>query len=391
MKKIILLNSFFIISYAVFAQVLSIDSLNYIINASSITINTQQKVFKIVHIGDSHIQGDMFSGALRNNLQKQFGNAGVGLVFPYKQIYSNTPTGFTTQSNTHFGTSKIARCKGSCNVGIAAYDAHMQPGDAFTVALKNDTGLQYISAIYQTNSMQLPIIINSDNNLQHYNQQDANGFTISSYNAPIASPFRVSSNQATTLNGLVVSNGNYGVLYYVIGANGATFNNYNNSILFFEQLKTLQPDFIIVSLGTNESVSDITTDFFIQQVDSLNQKLSEACVSAQIMFTTPADNYLRKAITIKKKVKGKWRKKRVIRYEHNTKAMELSNALVNYCNNNQLMVWDLFSIMGGTHSMKAWVNNGYAAKDHIHFNKAGYELQGQLLFEALLRNIKTQP
>lgn len=390
MKKFILLSSLFVISCAVFAQTLSIDSLNYIINGSPITINTQQKVFKIVHIGDSHIQGDMFSGALRNNLQKQFGNAGVGLVFPYKQIYSNTPTGFTTQSNTHFGASKIARCKTNCNVGIAAYDAHMQPRDGFTVSLKNDTGLQYISAIYQTNQTQLPITINNDNNLQNYNQQDANGFTISSYTSQVASPFRVSSNQTTILNGLVVSNGNYGVLYYVIGANGATFNNYNNSLLFFEQLKTLQPDLIIVSLGTNESVSDITPEVFLQQVDSFNLRLTDACGQAQLIYTTPADNYLRKAITIKKKVKGKWRKKRVIRYEHNAKAMELRIALVNYCNNNQIMAWDLFSVMGGKHSMKTWVNNGYAAKDHIHFNKVGYELQGKLLFEALLRNIKTQ-
>ena len=33
--------------------------------------------------------------------------------------------------------------------------------------------------------------------------------------------------------------------------------------------------------------------------------------------------------------------------------------------------------------MKNWVNNGFAAKDHIHFTKSGYELQGDLFYKAL--------
>ena len=38
----------------------------------------------IVQVGDSHIQADFFSGYLRQNFQRQFGNAGRGLIFPYR-------------------------------------------------------------------------------------------------------------------------------------------------------------------------------------------------------------------------------------------------------------------------------------------------------------------
>src|SRR5689334_6265925 len=38
----------------------------------------------IVQVGDSHVQADFFSSIVRENFQRQFGNAGRGLIFPYK-------------------------------------------------------------------------------------------------------------------------------------------------------------------------------------------------------------------------------------------------------------------------------------------------------------------
>ncbi|OXA92536.1 LysM repeat-containing protein [Flavobacterium hercynium] len=43
----------------------------------------------IVHIGDSHIQGDLMTNQIRKNLQEKFGNAGRGLVFPYQLAKTN--------------------------------------------------------------------------------------------------------------------------------------------------------------------------------------------------------------------------------------------------------------------------------------------------------------
>ena len=43
----------------------------------------------IVHVGDSHIQADFFTGYMRKKLQSQFGNGGRGLVFPYSLAKTN--------------------------------------------------------------------------------------------------------------------------------------------------------------------------------------------------------------------------------------------------------------------------------------------------------------
>lgn len=47
----------------------------------------QFKKLRIVHIGDSHIQADIMTNYMRQNLQNKFGNAGLGFAFPYKMKF----------------------------------------------------------------------------------------------------------------------------------------------------------------------------------------------------------------------------------------------------------------------------------------------------------------
>ena len=47
-------------------------------------------------------------------------------------------------------------------------------------------------------------------------------------------------------------------------------------------------------------------------------------------------------------------------------------------------LWDLFSVMGGLDSVKLWEEQGLAQKDKVHFTKKGYELVGNLFFDAFI-------
>jgi hypothetical protein len=48
-------------------------------------------------------------------------------------------------------------------------------------------------------------------------------------------------------------------------------------------------------------------------------------------------------------------------------------------------VWDFFHVMGGHNSILLWQKYGLANTDRIHYNGQGYMLQGDLLFNAILR------
>ena len=52
-------------------------------------------------------------------------------------------------------------------------------------------------------------------------------------------------------------------------------------------------------------------------------------------------------------------------------------------------VWDLFSIMGGMGSVDNWEEEQLIRPDRLHFTHQGYELLGDLLFNALLTDYLT--
>ena len=57
--------------------------------------------------------------------------------------------------------------------------------------------------------------------------------------------------------------------------------------------------------------------------------------------------------------------------------------------------WDLFGVMGGLNSISLWEDAGLAKADKVHFTKAGYQLNSDLLFWALWadyeRHLKSLP
>ena len=54
---------------------------------------------RIVHIGDSHVQADFWTGQLRKLFQERFGYGGRGLVFPFTLAESHNPADVHTTSN----------------------------------------------------------------------------------------------------------------------------------------------------------------------------------------------------------------------------------------------------------------------------------------------------
>ena len=64
------------------------------------------------------------------------------------------------------------------------------------------------------------------------------------------------------------------------------------------------------------------------------------------------------------------------------------NAIIKYGKENGIAVWDLYEIAGGDGSAAKWVSNSLlSSRDHIHCTIAGYQLQGQLLAEAILEQL----
>lgn len=175
------------------------------------------------------------------------------------------------------------------------------------------------------------------------------------------------------LSGLVLEKDDPGLLYHSIGVNGAKTSDYNKYPLFFDQLRTLQPDLVVVSLGTNESFDKMTTADYIAQmnlfIENVRAKNPETCI---LVMTPPPSQFRRK-----------YPNTFVSGY---AKEILMQETAKNYAS------WDLFSEMGGIYGVNRNAARGLMAGDKVHYSKPGYEKQGTLFTEALLNaynNFKT--
>lgn len=331
---------------------------------------------KILQIGDSHIQADYFSGQMRENLQSfALGIKGSrGFVFPYNVAQTNNPENYKVKYTGKWEHSRNITEKSNCELGIAG-----------------------ISVTTSDTNSSIKIILNNHN----YSHQDFNKIRI--YHSIGDSVFNIklfedelidgvinrlgfsefstdnhfdtldiilqktdSLQKQFTLYGIELNNDDPGIIYSAVGINGAETSSFLKCNLLENQLQILDPKWIIISLGTNDAYgTGFDSNVFEINLSKLIERIQKALPEVFILLTTPPDSYRRK------------------RYPNPNmaKAKEVINRIAAAKN---CAVWNLYDIMGGFTSMKKWLNAGLAAGDRIHFSRAGYNLQGDLLFNAFL-------
>ncbi len=352
-----------------FLNKISIDSMN---------------THSVVHIGDSHIQADFFTGKLRKLFQNEYGNAGRGLVFPYVFAKTNGHSDAKFPANNCVWSNlKIVKAKEYDNIGIPAIQLNLISNSncGFQLKYKDD------SSATNKGFSELELIFKGDAKIRI---QDTYGISLKEKNDTIIDglihrvflsdfpveivDFQIDKISAEfELKGMLLKKRNPGIFYHSIGVNGAEFIDYIQNEKFFRELAILKPELIVVSLGTNESVSNIDSLTFYNYLTSFYNYVLP--YKATLLFTTPADNDKRKRV-------GKRKKKRTI-FVSNPKAEWMGQQMMFFCKEKNIACWNMFEVMGAENSMKLWVNNELAARDHLHFSKKGYSLQAELLYQAI--------
>ncbi len=168
------------------------------------------------------------------------------------------------------------------------------------------------------------------------------------------------------LNGLIVENGNAGILYHNIGVNGAKLSDYNKYSLFFEQLKSLEPDLIVVSLGTNESFDKMKAEDFLVQMDLFIQNVKDKNPNVEFLVVTPPPSLFQRKFP-------------------NTYVADYAQKILNLATDKNFAVWDLYGQLGGFYGVRNNFLKGIIGNDRVHYTKKGYELQGDLFTKAILK------
>ncbi len=177
-----------------------------------------------------------------------------------------------------------------------------------------------------------------------------------------------------------------GVSFRYEGINGARIIRFATPE-FMAKMAAQQPDLLIVAFGTNECHSlKYSEAVHRQQIEKFYQMLKQTCPGTAMLITTPPGACLNQRA--QKNVKtGKRNKTRRVSYytkSNNPMTIRCATLLEDFGATNKLPVWDLYTIVGGTHAVNNWLSAEMLRNDRVHFTPEGYQLQGKMLGEAIL-------
>lgn len=339
----------------------------------------RQKV-SVVHIGDSHIQADIFSGRVREHFYNDslIGNAGRGFVFPYSAVRTNNPVNIKVSYTGQWtGCRNVEKSK-TCNWGLSGITASTIDSSA-TFTINPNSYPEYIYPISRikifydvADSTFFSVKLLTDEDRIISREVNEQGFVEYVLTAPldqitVALEKTHAAQTGFTLQGLSFESDNQGMQYHAVGINGAEVASFLRTILE-PNLQVLNPDLVIISLGTNDAyMTTFDEKAFKRNYGTLIQRIQKASPQASILLTTPGDSY---------------RSRKYTNY-NNAKA---TRQILDLAEETGCGVWNFYEIMGGLRSINQWYTNGLASKDKIHLTKKGYTLQGDLLYEAIQRD-----
>ncbi|MDO4319802.1 MAG: GDSL-type esterase/lipase family protein [Bacteroidales bacterium] len=337
----------------------------------------------VVHIGDSHLQADMATAVTRDRLQQIYGDAGRGLIVPFKLAGTNEPVDYAITSPDGWVASRLLKMPWPTDMsftGVAVQS--VSPTASLTVR----TGSFFDDMTVFATSPGLEINSVSDGNGDEINfdvKSDGRRTRIALSRPCTEIRMSVSRPHDVAIGGISLSNGHNGVAYHVIGNNGATYSTYNLIGSVGRDLSELSPQLIIVSLGTNEAFGKMTDAAFRLNINDLVGELRRNNPDACLLLVTPAECQRRTSRRVRRK--GKRRRYRTVSsYSVNTNVKRMRDVIVAYGRDNGIPVYDWYEVAGGTGASARWLADKTLNKDRVHLTYKGYQLQGNLFTDALL-------
>ncbi len=242
-----------------------------------------QAPVSIVHIGDSHVQADINTGTTRELLQYDFGNAGRGLIAPLRICGTNQPKDYVFQSRNSWNAVKLMSPSWAQTVGFTGTSIRPSSSSSeLTIGtLDTDDYNPFTSAtIFHNGKLTIKDVTDENGNPVHFRAVPSRDYT-QIILASLATKINVSFASAgdLTLYGASLSGDRPGVFYHAIGNNGATYDSYNRIGNVGVGINPLQPNLVILSLGTNEAFGRrIDTASFTRSIDRLVKNIDRKSV-----------------------------------------------------------------------------------------------------------------
>ena len=351
--------------------------MNFMANYSGLIRNGRGQL-SIVHIGGSHLQADVYSHRIRERLQTfvQGSNGGRGLIFPYSVARTNNPSNYNVSYTGRWVSCRNVEKKKSCTLGLSGISVTTYDTiSSITITFPKNNTISYdfnrVRIFYLDDSLSYNCSIHtsvSGRRVDNHNGVETWEFQTYADSLVLNFSKTDSLQERFTLFGISLGTDDPGMIYQAVGVNGAKIPSFLRCSLLPEHIAELEPDMVVLSLGTNDANTRFfKKETFRQNYDTLIWRIRTAVPGVAVLLTVPNDSYLYR------------------RYA-NKNTEQMKEVIQELAAEHECGVWDFYSIMGGLNSIWVWERFGLATRDRIHFTNKGYELKGDLFFNAFLKS-----
>lgn len=344
---------------------------------------------RVMHYGDSQIEEDRITNNLRENLQKQYGGGGVGLIPLHQTIPTRTIRQWlsidgvvqTAQKGTKrylvYGPRSMRMDGDDYGVmgQVAIMDSTLVAGSEDVILNiepidKKRTPHNYFNRIRVLTDSVDGYVLTNDTTL-HYTTQS---FTTLHYTLPdsttrcelhLQGRGKVYGISLETDKGVIVDN------IPMRGCSGNIFTKIDSAQLaaFYRETNTR---LIILQYGGNmipQTENPSTISGYVRTTLRQQVRYIRACApQASILFIGPSDMSTR--------IDGEMVTYPLVPY--------MDRLLKKMAQEEQIAYWSMYDAMGGNGSMVKWVEVGLAGSDYVHFTRAGANKVGKKLYDWLM-------
>lgn len=406
----------------------------------------QDRKVRIVHIGDSHIQADLYTARIRYRMQQTFGNAGFGFTFPYSLAGTNNSSpirftgsgGFSAARNLYADASKPVGLSGisfepkqkDFHIDMLVKEAQFDFTKLKIISPKNENIFNVAFAKKGIPTQEKVAVITPATSSHKVKPGEVLG--------GIADKYNISLKQLKSANGLTSDNIRDGKILKIPGGKSVTTyktvtttkyiyepislentpisNNYtsatpidkitivgnkdvNDFALNGLVLENEKPGVTYSAIGVNGAKGNDYNKFpmFFEQLPALEADLFVISLGTNESFDKQdIATYFGNLKTMIDGIKQKCPDASILvttsppsvlhRKYKNIYIEKYAEKIIEMAPTENYAVWNLLDVFGGNKNININSRMGLMAKDKVHYSKAGYEKQGELFFDAFIQS-----
>lgn len=352
---------------------------------------TSKKKIRIMHFGDSQIEGDRMTSFIRQRIQEQFGGNGPGFI-PAMNVYNTNSFVQTFSENfvrhTNFGGPKLPNRKYGLMNSAARFTTDAidtltnEPSEAWIEIAPSKSAYararlyNNVKMFYNSCTEPCKVSVYQNGNLIHEEQLKNDGgayvFNLSFPGSPGTLRYVFKSKLSPTITGFSLE-GDFGIQVDNVAMRGSsgTFMGATDQSLFASQLVNQNVEMVIMQFGGNSmpAFKDSTgVRNYSKYLKGQLLTLKRLNPDMAIVMIGPSD--------MSTLVDGFYETYPLLPYCVEQLKKVALEAGAGY--------WDMYEAMGGKNSMPAWVEKGLAGSDYIHFSPKGASIASQLFYDAFM-------